>query len=300
LKIKLNRGHDDTIINGISRIGFMTGGKAARWVDEDMADTITRQATAFIERHQGERFFLYFATHDVHVPRVPHARFKGTSQCGIRGDAIHELDWSVGQVLETLDRLKLADRTLVIFSSDNGPVLDDGYADGAVEDLNGHTPAGPLKGAKYSLYEAGTRVPFIARWPSRIKPGKSDALVCQIDLLASLASFTGQKLDDAAAPDSFNVLPALLGDSGVGRDHLIEHANGLALRKGTWKYIPPGGGQPGKAKKNKAGGDVAPQLYDLANDLGETKNVAAEHPDLIKEMHQLFERIQSQPRSPPQ
>lgn len=299
LRIKLNRGHDNTIVNGISRIGFMTGGKAARWVDEDMADTITRQATAFIERHRGDPFFLYFATHDVHVPRVPHARFKGTSQCGIRGDAIHELDWSVGQVLETLDRLKLADRTLVIFSSDNGPVLDDGYADGAVEDLNGHTPAGPLKGAKYSLNEAGTRVPFIARWPSRIKPGTSDALVCQIDLVASLASLTGQKLDDAAAPDSFNVLPALLGESGVGREHLVEHANGVALRKGTWKYIPPGGGQPAKAKKNKAGGEAAAQLYDLAKDLGETKNVAAEHPDLVKDLQQLLVQIQSQPRSRP-
>ena len=299
LKIKLNRGHDNTIVNGISRIGFMTGGKAARWVDEDMADVITKKATAFIEENKGRPFFLYFATHDVHVPRVPHARFKGTSQCGIRGDAIHELDWSVGQVVETLDRLKLADNTLVIFSSDNGPVLDDGYADGAVEDLNGHMPAGPLKGAKYSLHEAGTRVPFIARWPARIKPGTSDALVCQIDLLASLASLTGQKLADSVAPDSFDVLPTLVGESKLGREHLIEHANGLALRRGTWKYIPPGGGQPGKAKKTKAGGDAVAQLFDLTTDLGETKNVAAEHPDLVKELHALFTQLQSQPRSRP-
>jgi arylsulfatase A-like enzyme len=299
LKMKLSRGHDNTIVNGISRIGFMTGGKAARWVDEDMSDTITKQATDFIQRHKDGPFFLYFATHDVHVPRVPHARFKGASQCGIRGDAIHELDWSVGQVLETLDRLKLADDTLVVFSSDNGPVLDDGYADGAVEELNGHVPAGPLKGAKYSLNEAGTRVPLIARWPSRMKPAASDALVCQIDLLASLAALTEQKLDDTAAPDSFNVLPALLGESRAGREHLVEHANGLALRRGNWKYIPPGGGQPGKAKKNKAGASVVAQLFDLASDLGETTNVAMENPELVKELDALLVQIQSRPRSRP-
>jgi arylsulfatase A-like enzyme len=299
LKMKLTRGHDMTIVNGISRIGFMAGGKSARWVDEDMADTITAKATAFIEHNKDRPFFLYFATHDVHVPRVPHARFKGTSQCGLRGDCIHQLDWSVGQVLETLDRLKLADNTLVIFSSDNGPVLDDGYADGAVEDLNGHTPAGLLKGNKYSLYEAGTRVPFLARWPARIKSGTSDALVCQIDLLASLAALTGQKLDEAAAPDSFDVLPALVGESPRGREYLVEHANGVALRKGSWKYIPPGGGQPGKAKKNRAGAAATAQLYDLASDLGETNNVAAEHADVVTEMQELLSRIQSEPKSRP-
>jgi arylsulfatase A-like enzyme len=299
LKMKLTRGHDMTIVNGISRIGFMTGGKSARWVDEDMADTITAKATAFIEHNKDRPFFLYFATHDVHVPRVPHARFKGTSQCGLRGDCIHQLDWSVGQILDTLDRLKLADNTLVIFSSDNGPVLDDGYADGAVEDQNGHTPAGLLKGNKYSLYEAGTRVPFLARWPARIKSGTSDALVCQIDLLASLAALTGQKLDEAAAPDSFDVLPALVGESPRGREYLVEHANGVALRKGSWKYIPPGGGQPGKAKKNRAGAAATAQLYDLASDLGETNNVAAEHADVVTEMQELLSRIQSEPKSRP-
>ena len=160
LKVKPSHGHDQTIVNGISRIGFMTGGKAARWVDEDMADGFTREAVAFIERHAAAPFFLEFATHDIHVPRVPHPRFAGTSGCGVRGDVIQELDWSVGQVLDTLDRLKLADRTLVLFTSDNGPVVDDGYADGAVRDLNGHRPAGPLRGGKYSLFEGGTRVPF--------------------------------------------------------------------------------------------------------------------------------------------
>ena len=194
LKMKLTHGHDQTIINGISRIGFMAGGKAARWVDEDMADVYTREAVAFIERHASAPFFLELATHDIHMPRVPHARFAGSSECGVRGDVVQELDWCVGQVLETLDRLKLADRTLVLFSSDNGPVVDDGYADGAVHDLHGHRPAGPFRGGKYSLFEGGTRVPFLVRWPGRVRPGIADALVNQVDLLASLAALSGQTL----------------------------------------------------------------------------------------------------------
>ena len=183
-----------TIVGGISRIGYMAGGKAARWVDQDMADVFTREAVAFIERHAAEPFFLEFATHDIHVPRVPHPRFAGASRCGVRGDVVQELDWSVGQVLQVLDRLKLADRTLVVFTSDNGPVVDDGYADGAQRDLDGHRPTGPLRGGKYSLFEGGTRVPLLVRWPGRVRPGLSDALVNQIDLLASLASLVGRRL----------------------------------------------------------------------------------------------------------
>ena len=189
-----SHGHDQTIVNGISRIGYMSGGKSARWVDEDIADTITAKATAFIEQNRDRPFFLYFATHDIHVPRVPHPRFAGKSGLGPRGDVILEFDWCAGEILKTLDRLKLARNTLVIFTSDNGPVVDDGYKDQAVEKLDGHKPAGPLRGGKYSTFDAGTRVPFIVRWPGRVKPGVSDALVCQIDFLSSFAALTGQTL----------------------------------------------------------------------------------------------------------
>jgi len=284
LTMKLTRGHDFTIVNGISRIGWMSGGKAARWKDEEMADVFARKAVEFVEKNRERPFFLYFATHDAHVPRVPHPRFAGKSGCGTRGDVIEQLDDTVGQVLAALDRLKLAENTLVVFSSDNGPVLDDGYADGAVKDLNGHVPAGPLRGSKYSLYEAGTRVPFLARWPARIKPGVSDALVCQVDLAATFSALAGRELPADSAPDSLNVLPALLGESKEGRDHLIEHANGLAIRKGSWKLVP------GKAK----GGD---ELYDLSADLGETKNLAGQRPEIVKELFELLAKIRDDGRS---
>ena len=158
-----SHGHDMALVNGISRIGYMRGGQSARWKDEDMADVFTQKATGFIEKNKEQPFFLYFATQDIHVPRVPHPRFTGKTAMGPRGDAIAEMDWCVGELLATLDRLKLTDKTLIVFSSDNGPVIDDGYKDDAVAKLGDHKAAGPWRGGKYSLYEGGTRVPFIVR-----------------------------------------------------------------------------------------------------------------------------------------
>ncbi|MDB5319806.1 MAG: arylsulfatase family protein [Phycisphaerales bacterium] len=283
LTLKPSHGHDQTIVNGISRIGFMSGGQAARWKDEDIADVLTKRAVTFIENNKDKPFFLYFATHDVHVPRTPHARFVGTSQCGVRGDVIQEFDWSVSEIMATLDRLKLTDDTLVIVSSDNGPVVDDGYQDGAVADLNGHAPAGPWKGGKYTVYEGGTRMPFVARWPARIKPGGvSDALICQVDLLASLATLAGAEVPAGAGPDSQNVLPALLGEKMTGRETLVEQGGGvmLGMRKGNWKYIP----RP--VAKNS-------ELYDLSSDPGETKNVAGDNAAVLKEMSNLMQAARS-------
>ena len=299
LKVKLSRGHDNTIVNGVSRIGYMTGGKAARWVDEDMADTITGKAVKFIEQHAASPFFLFFSTHDIHVPRVPHARFAGKTGLGPRGDVIAELDWCVGELLAALDRLKLAENTLVIFSSDNGPVLDDGYADQAVEKLGDHQPAGPWRGGKYSIYEGGTRVPFVLRWPARIRPGVSDSLVSQLDLTASLGALTEQKLPRDAAPDSVNILPALLGESRQGRDHLVEHANLLALRRGNWKYIAAraGGKKEKAAKGDKQRAPAEPELYDLQADPGETKNLIATQPVVAQEMAAQLQKNRERGRS---
>jgi arylsulfatase A-like enzyme len=299
LRMGLSHGHDNTIVNGISRIGYMSGGKSARWVDEDMADTLTGKAVSFIERNRARPFFLYFATHDIHVPRVPNPRFVGKTPMGPRGDAIVELDWSLGRIMETLDRLGLARDTILVFSSDNGPVVDDGYRDGSVELLGDHQPAGPLRGGKYSAYDGGTRVPFILRWPAQVKPGVSDALVGQVDMLASLAAFTGQKLPGDAAPDSVNVLPALLDQSKQGRDHLVEHAGALSLIVGDWKVIEPRTGPARNATGNELGNGSQPQLFNLANDPCEKNNVAAQYPDKVKDLLARLDRIRTAGRTRP-
>lgn len=290
LKMHPSHGHDQTIVNGVSRIGFSTGGKSAQWSDEAMADEYVRRATRFIDQNKDHPFFLFFSTHDIHVPRIAHPRFAGKSSMGPRGDVILQLDSSVGELLALLDRLNLAKDTLVIFTSDNGPVVDDGYKDDAKEKLGDHKPAGPLRGGKYSIFEAGTRVPFIVRWPARVKPGTSDALLCQIDFLASFAALTGQPFEAKTAPDSQNVLAALLGESSKARSTLVEHAGGLALRQDNWKFIPE---RPGaKRSQNtdtETGNDPQVQLYNLAEDLGERKNLASENPERVREMARLLQ-----------
>jgi arylsulfatase A-like enzyme len=297
--MKFSHGHDGTIVDGISRIGWMAGGHSARWVDEKIARTLTGKATEFIEKNKDHPFFLYFATHDIHVPHAPDADFAGQSGCGIRGDTIQQLDWSVGQVMETLEKLHLADNTLVIFSSDNGPVVDDGYADGSVEHLNGHKPAGGLRGGKYSIYEGGTRIPFITSWPGHVQPGSSDALVCQVDLLASFASMTGQPLEPGGGPDSFNVLPALLGQSHDGRKTLIELSGGqLALRDGAWKLVPMA--RPnGYRAKNGAAIPPRAELYNLADDVSEKKNLAADQMDRVKQMREELQKAREDGQTRP-
>jgi arylsulfatase A-like enzyme len=294
LRYGLSAGHAGTIIDRISRIGFMTGGRSAWWTDETMSDLLATRAEGFIAGHRARPFFLYFATNGIHVPRAPSAKFLGSSQTGLRGDTIQELDWVVGRVLDTLDRLKLTDHTLVVFSSDNGPVLDDGYADGAVKDDHGVKPAGPFRGGKYSIYEGGTREPFIVSWPGRVKPGTSAALVSQVDLLASLAHLANATLPAEAGPDSVDVLPALLGDSPTGRDHLIEQSSPLlAMRQGHWKLIPAGP-RPRLAVLEEGDTTEGPrltpagQLFDLSVDPGETKNVIGEHPDVAAKLAALL------------
>ena len=291
LRVHPSHGHDMAIVDGISRIGYMKGGKSALWKDEAMADTFTSEAVAFIERQKAGPFFLYFATHDVHVPRVPHPRFVGKSGMGPRGDAIVEFDWSVGEVLRALDVNGLAENTLVVLTSDNGPVVDDGYRDEAAEKLGGHKPAGPYRGGKYSKFEGGTRVPFVVRWPGRVKPGTSKALFSQIDFLASLAALAGVPDRAAPAPHSRNHLPALLGEDPIGRETLIEQAGGLAVRRGKWKFIPASNGPKKSEPTNtELGNDPSPQLYDLDADPGETRNVAGEHPEILDRLRKDLPR----------
>jgi arylsulfatase A-like enzyme len=301
LKLKHTHGHDMTIVNGVGRIGWMTGGKKARWVDEEMASTFVAKATAFIERDAKKPFFLYLATHDIHVPRVPHPRFRGTSSVGTRGDAIHELDDTVGQVLAELERLKLTENTLVIFTSDNGGVMDDGYEDVGSFD---YQPNAPLRGTKGTLYEGGHRVPFIARWPERIKAGTtSNALIAHLDLMATFAALTDTVLPPGAAGDSYNVLPELMGYATLTapRPAFVAHIGGtqgpFALRSGSWKFIEAGPAGAAKADRNKAPArdrfSATAQLFDLSQDLAEEHNLADSHPEKLKEMAQRLAQIRA-------
>lgn len=296
LKMKLHHGHDNTIVNGISRIGWMQGGNKARWVDEDMADTFTQKAVQFIETNKNQPFMLYFATHDVHVPRVPHPRFVGKSGLGPRGDVLLEFDWSVGEIMNVLKKNGLDKNTLVILSSDNGPVLNDGYLDGAVEQLNGHKPAGPLRGGKYSIFEAGTRVPFIVRYPAKVKAGVSNALISQVDLVATLGALIGQPTPKEAT-DSQNQLQTLLGKNKKGRADLVIHTqsgNSFALVEDIWKYITPSNSSAVAANTNtELGNKPVPQLYNLKSDVFETQNVAEKHPEIKERLEKRLQEIRA-------
>jgi arylsulfatase A-like enzyme len=293
LKMHPSHGHDMAIINGISRIGYMKGGKSALWVDEYIADSITSKAVKFIEKNSKKPFFLYFGTQDVHVPRVPNPRFVGTTDMGPRGDCLAEFDWSVGQILETLDKLGLTENTLIILSSDNGPVVDDGYKDEAVERLGEHKPWGALRGGKYSAFEAGTRVPFILRYPKVVNPGKSDVMLSQIDLFGVLSQLTGQPIPKGSAPDTFAEMEKWLGKSGKNRDYIFTQSTGsVALIKDSWKYIKPSNAAKHASHVNiELGHDTVPQLYDLKNDVGERKNVAAENQKILKSLTELVNDI---------
>ena len=293
--LKPSHGHDMSIVNGISRIGYMKGGGKALWKDENIADSITSHAIDFIKQHNDEPFFMYFATNDVHVPRFPHDRFRGKNKMGLRGDAIAQFDWSVGQLLETLDKLGLTENTLIILSSDNGPVVDDGYDDKAEELLNGHQPTGGLRGGKYSAFEGGTRVPVIAHWPLKIrKPEVSDVLISQIDWLASMASLVDARLPKGCAPDSQNRLGNLLGEDKTDRPWVIEQASNhtLSVRTKDWKYIEGSDGPKmiTWGPKIETGYLSTPQLYKMS-EFGEQSNLAEKYPQIVFELEKILRKV---------
>ena len=298
LKMKSSHGHDQTIVNGIGRIGYMSGGKKARWTDEELSLTFLSKAKSFIQENKEQPFFLYFALTEPHVPRIPATIFKGKSGLGYRGDAILQLDWTVGEIVKQLQYAGIEKNTIIIFSSDNGPVLDDGYVDEAVTKQNGHLPAGKLRGGKYSAFEGGTRVPLIVSWPLQVKPGVSDALVCQVDLLASFAHLTRQKLSAEDGPDSFDMWDAFTGKSFKGRNVLVEQGSALAVIKDQWKYIEPNDGESLMKEVNiETGNDNNVQLYNLENDPGEKDNLALKYPDVVKELALTLQKIKTQGRS---
>ena len=295
LDYSVNRGEPDSYVNGIPRIGSQKGGKAALWKDDEMSFVIAEKSCAFIEKNNpsvsGKPFFLYMSTHNIHVPRVPNPMFVGKSDCGVRCDAIVEFDWMVGQVMDRLDKLGLTENTLVILSSDNGGKNDNNGPDkihgiGDPDATNGHLQNGLLRGNKGTVYEGGTRVPFIVRWPERINAGVSDALISQVDLLASLAALTGQTIEEGQAPDSQNHMDALLGIDLKGRSWLLTQTNQSSpygLRSGSWKYLPDGGDFRNPKKEI--------ELFNLENDLAESNNLATKLPEKIKEMQEMMDEI---------
>lgn len=294
MKASPNHGHNNTIVNGIGRIGFMSGGKTARWTDEEMPLTFLQKAKDFITTNKNKTFFLFYALTEPHVPRMPSTMFKGKSGLGFRGDAILQLDWAVGELMKQVKATGIEKNTIIIFSSDNGPVLDDGYVDGAVTQLNGHTPNGPFRGGKYSALEAGTCVPFIVNWPGKVHSKNSDALICQMDLLASFASLLHVPLADSEATDSKNMLPALLCKSSTGRSELVTQGGALSIIKDGWKYIEPNNGpaNTGPLLTNiETGNAPHAQLYHLAKDKSESINLASSYPDKVKELAALLKKI---------
>ncbi len=291
LKMKASNGHNNSIVNGIGRIGFMKGGDSAKWSDIDMADHFLAKAKEFVKQNKSKPFFLYYALQQPHVPRTPHPRFEGKTALGARGDVIVEADWCVGEFMNTLKAEGLLENTLIILSSDNGPVIDDGYMDEAVEKLGKHTPSGVLRGGKYSLFEAGTRVPFITYWKGKINSGTSDATLSQMDLLSSLASLVGEK---ASTIDSENLLSTLLGKQTKGRTELIVEASGrLAFKKDNWVMIPPHKGAAVYKYVNiESGNSPEYQLYNLDDDIKQQNNLAKSHTEKLQEMIDVFNSIQ--------
>ena len=202
---------------------------------------------------------------------------------GPRGDAIAQMDWVVGDILKDLREKDMLNNTLIIFTSDNGPVLDDGYMDQAEELIGNHDPTGGFRGGKYSAYEAGTRVPTIVYWKNKIAPSESNALITQIDLLSTLASIVGTQPSKDVI-DSQNQQDAWLGQDSLGRSHMIEESFTLSYRKGYWKYIAPfEGTTPDWLVNKKIENGLLPnsQLFNLKDDPQELKNLANEDPELV-------------------
>ena len=291
-----SHGHNMSVINGVGRIGMMKGGKSALWNDEEMADKLVEKASAFIAENKDEPFFLFFSSQDIHVPRMPHPRFRGQSDLSYRGDAMVQLDWTTGAILEALKKNGVDSDTIVIFTSDNGPVYDDGYQDGTTVKTStaeldrGHDGSGPYRGGKYQLFEGGTRVPFIVRWPAGVEPGVSDALVTQVDLLKSFSSLLKVEVPSGQAIDSRDYLQAFIGQDAKGADIILEQAKAVAVRKGPWKYFEGWAGH--MFRKPKSVPNKNPMLFNVDDDQMESNNLVKVKTEVAKELSELLEKYQ--------
>ncbi|MFI3333457.1 MAG: arylsulfatase [Rikenellaceae bacterium] len=289
LKMEWDHGHNQSIMNGIPRIGYQTGGEAAHWVDEDMADYFVDKVKAYISECGDEPFFLYYGLHQPHVPRAPHSRFVGSTELGPRGDAVVEADWCVGELVAHLESEGLLENTIIIYSSDNGPVLNDGYKDMAAENGSKHDQLGGLRGGKYSLFEGGTRVPFLVSWRGVIEPMVSEAMVCQIDIMPSIASLIGVEIPQM---DGEDILPALMGQSTQARTSLVHEAGGkLSYRSGKWALVPPYKGLALNQKGIETGNNPKITLWDLEADPMQQNNLAEQYPEVVEQLWGEFTQI---------
>ncbi|CAA6690689.1 MULTISPECIES: arylsulfatase [unclassified Lentimonas] len=284
-----------SIVNGIGRIGYMSGGQSALWDDYTSTDVFVGKACEFITEHRDQPFFLIYSAQDIHIPNAPNQRFKGATKLGSRGDAMVQLDWAVGAILEELERYGLSENTIVIFTSDNGPTHhDDSYPSTEKVELyspksgNGHDASGPWRGGKYEIYEGSTRVPLVIRWPAQIQAGTSQATVNQIDFMASFANFLNVELSADEGRDSRDALAALLGEDATGSELLIEEGRGVALRMGDWKFIPA------MAPKYARGfWPLEDCLYDLSKDVGEQNNLILQYPEKAQSMSLRLKELKS-------
>jgi arylsulfatase A-like enzyme len=275
--------------NTLQREGLMTPG----WKDEEVGPTFTRKAVEFVERHSSQPFFLYLPYHTPHTPCTPPEFIKGRSTAGVRGDMVTELDWMLGEILSTLDKHNLRNKTLLMVTSDNGALTTGPWhraADPAKYDLahNGHPPNGLLRGQKADIFEGGHRIPLIAYWPGQIEAGTTNHnLVGLIDLLATCAELVGVSLPADAGEDSLSILPHLLQQEGTIRETMIHKSKDLfAFRHGPWKMITGlgSGGFTTPASVEPQPGESPGQLYNLDDDLSEGENVWSEYPEVVERL----------------
>lgn len=288
LRLMWDHHHNEGVVNGIPRIGYMKGGMAARWVDEDMADYFVDKVKAYLDnRDKSKPFFLYYGLHQPHVPRTPHARFVGSTDLGPRGDAVVEADWCVGEIIGYLEDKGLLENTLVIFTSDNGPVLQDGYKDEAYKNKDKHDAFGGLRGGKYSLFDGGAHVPLLVYWKGTVRPFVSEELVSQVDFFASMKALTGAEMD--AGKDSQNLLDALMG-KGKGRESLIVEAKSrLAYRSGDYTLIPPYNGKNyRKSKRVELGNSPDYMLFNVKEDRKQKNDVSEQDKTVLERLKAEF------------
>lgn len=286
------------------------------WKLENILPELTRRAVEWVEQKAQAKqpFFLYFALTSPHYPVVPSAEFNHT-KAGRYGDFVHQTDWTVGQVLDALERIGVMENTLVIFTSDNGPEVSGEVNPGVYDRVQkfNHRSSGDLRGAKRDVWEGGHRVPLMARWPGRISAGAvSDETMCHVDFMATVAAILGAKLPDNAAEDSVNVLPVLLGEklSSPIRDATVHHsAQGkFAIRKGDWVLIDAASGDDNglrgepqwlKEERSYTAHSLPGELFNLRDDLAQRHNRFAERPEHVLELKTLLEKYKSEGRSTP-